>query len=130
MKALTILQPYAWAVMQFEGKSIENRSWNTDYRGLFWVHAAKQPWNSEAELAAGWMEHTFGLIVPPPEELQFGAILGTVKLIDVTRHADLWTEWALPGSYHWMLRYPDPLPQAIPDVVGHQRWWEYEREAR
>ena len=37
MKALSINQPFGWAIA--EGfKDIENRSWATNYRGEFYIH--------------------------------------------------------------------------------------------
>jgi ribosome modulation factor len=89
-----------------------------------WVHAGQQ----YSKTDAAWMRHEFGLAVPNPDELQFGAILGTVELVDVTRHAFEWTPWALPGFYHWMLRVPEQLPQPIPNVEGKQGLWDYPRE--
>jgi hypothetical protein len=125
MRALTLMQPWAWAVMH-AGKNIENRPWNTTHRGLFWVHAGKQ----YQEAATDWIRGELGLVVPARGELLFGAILGTVELVGVTRDADQWSRWAMPGCVHWMLRYPDPLSQPIPDVTGHQSWWDYPREVR
>ena len=40
MKALSIRQPWTWAILH-AGKTIENRSWATDYRGPLLLHAAK-----------------------------------------------------------------------------------------
>jgi len=42
VKALSLRQPWAWAVVH-AGKSIENRRWNTRYRGDFLIHAAVWP---------------------------------------------------------------------------------------
>jgi ASCH domain len=39
MKALSIQQPWAWAII-YAGKNIENRTWNTHFRGTFAVHAS------------------------------------------------------------------------------------------
>jgi hypothetical protein len=124
MKTLTIHQPYAWAVMQIEGKKIENRTWETHYRGRFWVHAGKQ-WRPEA---AAWIRNQFGLLVPDRKDAVFGAILGSVELVDVTYDADEWTEWAVPGMCHWLLRHPKRLPEPILNIPGRQGWWNYERE--
>jgi hypothetical protein len=38
-RALSLKQPWAWAVIHGP-KDIENRRWNTDFRGLFWVAAS------------------------------------------------------------------------------------------
>ena len=38
MKAITIKQPWAWAII-FAGKDIENRTWHTHDRGPLLIHA-------------------------------------------------------------------------------------------
>ena len=38
MKAITIKQPWAWAII-FAGRDIENRSWYTHHRGPLLIHA-------------------------------------------------------------------------------------------
>ncbi len=40
MRALTIRQPWAWAIA-VAGKDVENRSWQTSHRGLLAIHAGK-----------------------------------------------------------------------------------------
>ncbi len=123
MKALTCHQPWAWTIMQFEGKDIENRPWSTEHRGPFWVHASARPWGHEAQIAADWIESEIGMALPRPEQLLYGAILGSVELAGVCQNADEFSKWAIPGRYHWLLRHPEPLTQPIPDIKGHQRWW-------
>lgn len=39
MKALTVRQPWAWAIV-FGGKDVENRTWLPKYRGPLAIHAA------------------------------------------------------------------------------------------
>ena len=39
MKALTVCQPWAWAIVEGH-KSVENRRWSTAYRGLLLIQAA------------------------------------------------------------------------------------------
>ncbi|MEU0468957.1 ASCH domain-containing protein [Amycolatopsis sp. NPDC006131] len=39
MKAITVRQPWAWAIAKGY-KPIENRTWSTDHRGLIAIHAA------------------------------------------------------------------------------------------
>ncbi len=38
--ALSIRQPWAWLIINGY-KDIENRSWPTNYRGTFFIHASK-----------------------------------------------------------------------------------------
>lgn len=40
MKALSILQPWAWLIV-YGPKDVENRTWSTPFRGEFLVHAGK-----------------------------------------------------------------------------------------
>jgi hypothetical protein len=42
MRALTIKQPWVHAILH-EGKDIENRSWQRDFRGWLALHASAQP---------------------------------------------------------------------------------------
>src|SRR5260370_1114928 len=39
MRALSVRQPWAWAIAA-AGKDVENRSWKSGYRGLIAIHAA------------------------------------------------------------------------------------------
>lgn len=50
MKALTICQPYAALILSGE-KRVENRTWPTNYRGRFYVHAGKSRamWDEEID---------------------------------------------------------------------------------
>ena len=57
MKALTIRQPWAWAII-FDGKDVENRSWNTSYRGDLAIHAGV------AYRADAWLPR--GIVPPSP----------------------------------------------------------------
>jgi hypothetical protein len=51
VKALTIRQPWAWAII-YAGKNIENRSWNTKLRGTIAIHAGFS-YVRDAELPRG-----------------------------------------------------------------------------
>lgn len=54
MRALSIRQPWAWAIVH-AGKRVENRSRNTNIRGHFLIHAAKECTAKEYAIAARWM---------------------------------------------------------------------------
>ena len=41
MKVLSIRQPWAWLIMTGL-KDVENRTWNTDFRGQFAIHASRK----------------------------------------------------------------------------------------
>ena len=78
--ALSIRQPWAWAICH-AGKDIENRSWQTKYRGLICIHAAKGMTGMEFDNAAGYMG---GIGVHPPRGLSLprGGIVGVAEIVD------------------------------------------------
>lgn len=121
MRALSIPQPWAWAIL-YAGKQIKNCPEATDYRGPLLIHAAKR-YDMDAKR---WMEHDLRLEVP--SNLQRGGIVGRVVLTDcfiparvaaareTVRHPDhaLVTELAKSpwwmGPVYWYLTKPQPLP--------------------
>jgi len=113
MKALSIRQPWAWCIIH-AGKDIENRIWNTGYRGPILIHAAKGMTRYEYEdcLAIAHrisITHPFptGLILPAFEELDRGGLVGMADLVDVVNgSANDWFE----GPFGFVLRNVKPLP--------------------
>lgn len=87
MKALSIKQPWAHAILHF-GKDIENRDWSTNFRGTVAIHASKGMTKDDYEsfviCASDLMVNTEAEIHLIPEffELTRGAILGTVEIVD------------------------------------------------
>ncbi|HHY88739.1 MAG TPA: ASCH domain-containing protein, partial [Chloroflexi bacterium] len=49
MKALSVRQPWAWLIAQGY-KTVENRTWATNYRGPLLIHAGKKPDLTRSEL--------------------------------------------------------------------------------
>lgn len=96
MRALTVLQPWAWLIIH-GGKDVENRRWPTEYRGLLAIHAGR---SARALARSGW---------EPPEgvELEFGKIIGVVELFDVLPLSKMGkkSHWA-EGPWCWRLRKP------------------------
>lgn len=78
LKALTVCQPWAWALIE-GGKDFEYRSWPTRHRGPLLIHAGK---------GRGWLgtekvPSSFQCVAwPPYSELVFGAIVGMVTVVD------------------------------------------------
>lgn len=101
--ALSIRQPWAYRILH-RGKDIENRSWETKYRGWIMVHAG-QALDKDA----------IGDIHSRPSEdealLPRGAILGIVKIAGVTR--DDPSPWFI-GPVGLILQHPFRLPSPIP----------------
>jgi ASCH domain len=86
MKCLSGRQPWWWAILH-AGKRIENRVWNTSYRGPILLHAAKGCTVDEYEDACIWMENA-GVIahiskVPPLKDMQRGGIVGRARIVNV-----------------------------------------------
>lgn len=70
MKAITICQPYAELIASGE-KVIENRTWQTFYRGPLAIHAGKsKAWLGEDD---------------DPAAFVFGAVVAVVQLTDCVR---------------------------------------------
>ncbi|SCX34511.1 hypothetical protein [Mycolicibacterium fluoranthenivorans] len=132
MKALTVQQPWAWAI--FHGKDIENRTQQWSYRGPLAIHAGNR-WSDrggDSELVnAAWKRDAIGAATAA-EYSQVsrrwtarGAIIGVVDLIDV--HPDVnccapWGERAYVEHggrerrriVHLVLENARPLAEPIP----------------
>jgi hypothetical protein len=95
-KVLTVRQP--WAHLIIAGiKPIENRVWQTSYRGTILIHAG-QSYDRWPDL-----EREFEI---DPKRLVYGAVIGSVELIDIV------TEHPSPfffGPYGWVLQSPRPI---------------------
>lgn len=113
MKALSIRQPWAWAIIH-AGKDIENRSWPTHFRGRFLVHASSRRlyhWQY-AEFLTFYRNQCLihGVEVPTLGDLRLGGIIGAVDLVDcVSDSASPWFD-RTPGNRGFVLRNPEPLP--------------------
>lgn len=107
MKALSINQPWAWLIVNGH-KGVENRDWDTRYRGLFLVHAGKK-----IDRDAYYFLEKMGIKVPPPSELPTGGIVGKARLINTVHIRDkhLLSEKDQPwffGEYGFMLDGQEP----------------------
>lgn len=94
MKALSILQPYAWLIAHGH-KDIENRGWRTDVRGRILIHAGKT-YSREDHLyfrEKFKLEWTPMILLPSYEDMPRGAIVGEADLLDCVReHASPWKD--------------------------------------
>jgi len=90
MKALSLRQPWANAVL-YLGKTLENRRWNTSFRGEFLIHAAKGMTKKEWAEASAFCALVMGVrreqsILPlHPSVCLRGGIVGRACLVDVIR---------------------------------------------
>jgi hypothetical protein len=102
VKALSIRQPWAWAVLH-AGKDVENRDWQPRnpclrFRGEFLIHASLGMTRAEYENCLAFMHdvsdtHPFptGLTLPRFEELRRGGIVGKARVVDIVdQHSSPW----------------------------------------
>lgn len=111
MKALSIQQPWAWAILH-AGKNIENRQWNTRHRGEFAIHASA--------LGQRYAPLPNGISAPPLNDLPASAIVGVAEVEDVITASD--SPWFL-GKYGFVLANVRPLAQPIP-CKGNLYFWD------
>jgi hypothetical protein len=112
MKALSIRQPWAWAIIA-AGKDIENRSWPTRYRGPVLIHTSKSMTRTGYEHCLHTMHwisrrHPFpeGLTLPSFRELERGGIVGKARIVDcVSQHPSPW----FFGPYGFVLADVEPV---------------------
>lgn len=94
VKALSIRQPWAWAIIN-AGKDIENRSAAAVRHGMtpgrIAVHAAKGMTQDEYIGTREFMERTVGVACPRPDALVRGAVIGFVTVTAIVQeHRSAW----------------------------------------
>lgn len=113
MKVLSLRQPWAWMVVH-GGKNIENRRWNTRFRGEFLIHAAKGMTRDEYDDAVYFARQVDdALVVPAKADLHFGGLVGVARLVDVIPPHDSASlpalaetcehAWHMPAQYGFVL---------------------------
>lgn len=114
MKALTVKQPWAWAIAH-GGKNIENRMWRTGYRGPLAIHAGLTD-DEEAidfRIAKAWAAQQNRQ--PAQQTLIRGAIIATASLKDCHLERDGCCQpWGEPGAFHFVLADIQPLVTPVP----------------
>jgi uncharacterized protein DUF4326 len=118
VKALTVRQPWAWAIAA-AGKDVENRTWHTRYRGLLAIHAA-------ATADSPWQ-------LPTPDLIRAyqaggpatgcGAVVAVARLLSTGQCQGQCSPWAVAGQYHWHLGQIRPVPEPIP-ATGRLGLWD------
>lgn len=140
MKALTIRQPWAWAIAEGH-KRIETRSRRTHFRGEIAIHAAKRwDWEVEPYVFAALIQ----LRIPPTTtdagykalstmRQTAGHVVATAELVDcfeITGEEELSsTELELgdftPGRFGWKLANVRPVSPTYA-ATGKLGFWEWE----
>jgi len=112
MKALSFRQPWAELILQGR-KTIDLRTWPTNYRGRLVIHASREVDRHICQL--------YGL---EPATLATGALVGTVEVVDMVPLDDqswetMREQHLKPGPFPgdllgWRLAQPQRLPHPIP----------------
>lgn len=79
MKALSIRQPWAWAILH--GKPVENRTWPTKNTGPFLIHAGKKFDHAGYQ----WLLEHRNLLdaeIPHRDDFPMGGIVGKSRIVD------------------------------------------------
>lgn len=100
MKAISIKQPWSWAICN-AGKDIENREWYTSYRGNILIHASK------TIDSYGYDFLNFRNISPPSRKtILKGGIVGVATIVDCVTESN--SEW-FSGKYGFVLNNQKPV---------------------
>lgn len=116
MKAISIKQPWVHAILR-EGKNIENRSWQTHFRGWLALHASGKP--------STWNEYPRGMKAPDLKALDYSAICGVARLAKIiTASESKWFNQPDDGetNFGWMLEDVTALKTPIPCKGALNLW--------
>jgi hypothetical protein len=140
MKALSIRNPWAWLIAH-GFKSIENRDWDTKFRGTFLIHASKGMTQDEAEDCFDHCRSIPGMrdaiIAAYPNTLNWrnlkdnhsGGIIGIANLVHVVHERDKAhltardAPWFF-GKYGFVIEDARPLP--FMPYKGQLGWFDVE----
>lgn len=78
MKALSILQPWAHAILHLR-KTVENRTWRSHFRGRFLIHTGK---GFDTDGYDWLASEGFSLALPPRDDFPRGGIVGSAVIRD------------------------------------------------
>ena len=111
MKALSIRQGWAWLCAQGL-KDIENRSWSTNFRGRFLIHASKGMTRAEYDacFSSAVAIGIGGRYFPRFEDMERGGIVGAATLVAVVPPELRTSPWHMAGQFGFQLAEAKPLP--------------------
>jgi hypothetical protein len=119
--AISLKQPWCWAML-YCGKDVENRRWQTRFRGPVVIHASLS-WDSEGE--AFLRRLGYDVI---PSSLPRGAFVGTMRITDCWRYSDATATsgWAF-GPWCFSVEDAKPLATPIPakGQLNIYRWKDF-----
>ena len=104
---ISIRQPWAHLVASGQ-KDIENRTWNTNFRGRVLVHASQSLSRRQYDECVAFMAgRGVKVELPAYADIPKGGIVGEVEIVDcVTESRSKWFE----GDYGFVLRQAKMLP--------------------
>ena len=131
MKILSLTEPFA-TLISTGIKTIETRSWKTNYRGKLYIHA------SLTKIPTIYKNNHELMALVDEQKLNFGYIVCSCELVDCIEMNDDFIENIknnfpkeyttgiyLPGRYAWILKSIEPLDNPI-KVKGHLGIWNLE----
>lgn len=130
MKVLSIKEPFA-TLIKNNKKSIETRSWKTNYRGELYIHASISKIKKEVKDRKELMKLTCD------DEMGYGNILCKCELVDCiymtedfindikkNNYQEYVCGYYEVGRYAWMLKNIQPLEREI-SAKGKLGIWNY-----
>jgi hypothetical protein len=111
MKALSIRQPWAWLITHGH-KPVENRTWETFYRGPVLIHASKVMTFADYDACLLFMagdpliRHVVDLL-PEPQLLERGGIVGQAEVVACLRQHE---SPFFTGPFGHVMANAKPLP--------------------
>jgi hypothetical protein len=119
IRGLTVRPPWSWAIA-YAGKTVENRTWCTRYRGLIAIHAGMRP--DRAAFADPRLLAFYERLDSPIPRYDCGRIVVIAELTDCHRWEGACkpgqlacSPWAVTtmGTWHWVLSAVRPLPTPV-----------------
>jgi len=135
MKALSIKQP--WAYLIAAGiKDIENRTWKTNYRGKFLIHAPQKAeklhllelftanqralLNNKRDIT----NHSVLTYIVMRKYL-LSSIIGECEIVDCIQNSK--SVWAESGCWHFILKNAMLYDKPIMNIKGALNFWNYDK---
>ncbi len=130
MKVLSLREPFA-TLIKNGIKTIETRSWRTNYRGTLYIHA------STSKITKEDMKRTDLMSLVNLNDLNYGNIICSCELVDCIEMTDKFIEEVKKnkpndyvsglyetGRYAWILKDVKPLAKPIA-AKGQLSIWNY-----
>ena len=127
---LSVRQPWAWAIL-YAGKRVENRDWETEYRGRVWLHASKSGTLREYTESQEAIREITGIVCPAKKHLPLGCFVGGARIIGcelITHDDDEHDPWSVYGSYGFRLAERIWIARPTLPASGAQGLWYPEEE--